>query len=139
MAEKAAPFLSCDSDPYPVLVDGHIDWVIDAYTTTSEYPYSENANTVVVPVGSGLPGSYNYVRNSVKVVINAYSGKMTFYAVDPKEPILQAYESAFPHMFTPLSKMSPQLLAHLRYPEDMFSVQAAIYGRYHLTSPSAFY
>ncbi len=89
--------------------------------------------------GSSLPGSYNYVRNSVKVVINAYSGKTTFYDADRSDPILQAYEAAFPHMFTPLSKMSAGLQAHLRYPPDIFSIQSAIYGRYHLTSPSQFY
>ena len=84
---------------------GHIDWVVDGYTTTSNYPYSQNADSQQVAVGSSLPSSYNYVRNSVKVVIDAYSGKMTFYDADPKDPILQAYEAAFPHMFTPLSKM----------------------------------
>jgi hypothetical protein len=139
MAEKAAPFLSFDHDPYAVVNNGQIDWVVDAYTTTNQYPYSQNADTQQVATGSTLPGSYNYVRNSVKVVINAYSGQMTFYAVDQSDPILRAYEAAFPHMFTPLSKMSPTLQAHLRYPEDIFSIQSAIYGRYHLTSPSAFY
>jgi uncharacterized membrane protein (UPF0182 family) len=139
MAEKAAPFLSYDADPYAVINDGHIDWVVDGYTTTNEYPYSENADTQQVSLGNGLPGSYNYVRNSVKVVIDAYSGKMTFYDADPSDPILQAYASAFPHMFTPLSDMSANLQAHLRYPEDIFSIQSAIFGRYHLTSPSAFY
>ena len=84
---------------------GHIDWIVDGYTTTSNYAYSQNADTQQVAVGSNLPGSYNYVRNSVKVVIDAYSGKMTFYDADPKDPILQAYEAAFPHMFTPISKM----------------------------------
>ena len=139
MAQKAAPFLSFDHDPYAVINDGHIDWVVDGYTTTSNYPYSQNASTQQVAVGSNLPGSYNYVRNSVKVVIDAYSGQMTFYDVDPNDPILQAYSAAFPHMFTPLSKMSPQLQAHLRYPPDIFSIQSAIYGRYHLTNPQAFY
>jgi uncharacterized protein len=139
MAEKAAPFLSFDHDPYAVVNNGHIDWVVDGYTTSNEYPYSQNADTQQVATGSGLPGSYNYVRNSVKVVIDAYSGKMTFYAVDPSDPILKAYESAFPHMFVPLSQMSPELQAHLRYPEDIFSIQSAVYGRYHLTTPSAFY
>ena len=133
MAEKAAPFLTFDHDPYAVVNDGQIYWIVDGYTTTNQYPYSQNADTQQVAVGSGLPGSYNYVRNSVKVVINAYSGQMTFYDVDPSDPILQAYESAFPHMFTPLSKMSPELQAHLRYPHDIFSIQSAIYGRYHLT------
>ena len=90
-------------------------------------------------VGSSLPSSYNYVRNSVKVIIDAYSGQMTFYDADPNDPILQAYSAAFPHMFIPLSKMSPQLQAHLRYPEDIFSAQSAIYGRYHLVNPQNFY
>ncbi len=139
MAEKAAPFLSFDHDPYAVVDNGNIDWVLDGYTTTNQYPYSENAGTQQVAVGSNLPGSYNYVRNSVKVVINAYSGKMTFYDADPSDPILKAYAAAFPQMFTPLSKMSPTLQAHLRYPEDIFSIQSAVYGRYHLTTPSAFY
>jgi uncharacterized membrane protein (UPF0182 family) len=139
MAQKAAPFLSFDHDPYAVVNDGHIDWIVDGYTTTSNYPYSQNANTQQVAINSALPGSYNYVRNSVKVVIDAYSGKMTFYDVDPKDPILQAYASAFPNMFVPLSKMPAQLQAHLRYPEDIFSVQSAIYGRYHLTNSGQFY
>ena len=139
MAQKAAPFLSFDHDPYAVINDGHIDWVVDGYTTTANYPYSQNADTQQVAIGSNLPGSYNYVRNSVKVVIDAYSGQMTFYDVDPSDPILQAYSAAFPHMFTPMSKMSPELQAHLRYPEDIFSIQSAIYGRYHLTNPQAFY
>ncbi len=138
MAQKAAPFLTFDADPYAVLVDGHIDWVLDGYTTTGEYPYSQNANTFQVPGGSNLPGSYNYVRNSVKLVIDAYSGKMTFYAVG-HDPILESYEDAFPHMFTPISQMNSTLRNHLRYPEDMFSIQAAVYGLYHITSPSTFF
>jgi uncharacterized protein len=140
MAEKAAPFLTFNQNPYAVVgKKGQIDWIVDGYTTTNQYPYSQNADTQQVASGSSLPGSYNYVRNSVKVVINAYSGQMTFYNADPSDPILKAYEAAFPHMFTPLSKMSTTLQAHLRYPPDIFSIQAAIYGRYHLTSPSAFY
>jgi uncharacterized protein len=139
MAQKAAPFLSFDHDPYAVVNDGHIDWIVDGYTTTANYPYSQNASSQQVAVGSTLPGSYNYVRNSVKVVIDAYSGKMTFYDNDPSDPILQAYEAAFPHMFLPLSKMPAELQAHLRYPEDIFSVQSAIYGRYHLTNAQQFY
>jgi uncharacterized protein len=139
MAEKAAPFLSFDHDPYAVINDGHIDWIIDGYTTTDKYAYSQNANTQQVAIGSNLPGSYNYVRNSVKVVIDAYTGQMTFYDADPNDPILNAYAAAFPHMFTPISKMSAELRAHLRYPEDIFSIQSAIYGRYHLNNPAQFY
>jgi hypothetical protein len=139
IAQKAAPFLTFNQDPYAVVSGGNIYWIVDGYTTTNQYPYSQNADTQDVAAGSSLPGSYNYVRNSVKVVINAYTGKTTFYNVDPHDPILQAYESAFPNMFTPLSKMSSGLKAHLRYPPDIFSIQSAIYGRYHLTNPAQFY
>ncbi len=138
MAEKAAPFLSYDSQPYPTLVDGHIDWILDAYTTTANFPYSQNADSLDLPPGSDLPSSYNYVRNSVIVVVNAYSGKMTFYAMDD-DPILRAYESVFPKMFTPESEMPSSIRAQLRYGTDLFAAQAAAYGRYHITSPSQFY
>ncbi|HUZ10686.1 MAG TPA: UPF0182 family protein [Acidimicrobiales bacterium] len=142
MAQKAAPFLHFDNDPYAAVINGHIDWILDAYTTTDQYPYSQNADTAQLPPGSGLPNSYNYVRNSVKVVINAYSGQMTFYDMttpSTRDPILQAYEGAFPHMFTPAAEMSATLKAHLRYPEDLFSAQAAMYGRYHITQPAQFF
>jgi len=138
MAQKAAPFLNFDADPYASLIDGHIDWILDAYTTTAQYPYSQNASTQQAPPGSGLPQSFNYVRNSVKVVVDAYSGQVTFYAMD-NDPVLRAYESAFPKMFTPAAQMPQSLRYHLRYPEDIFAIQAAIYGRYHITSPSNFY
>jgi uncharacterized membrane protein (UPF0182 family) len=139
MAQKVAPFLSFDANPYSVLVNGHIDWILDGYTTTSMYPYSQNASSLTVPVGSGLPGSFNYVRNSVKVVINAYSGQMTFYVIDKADPIIRAYEASFPSLFTDGSKMPADVRAHLRYPEDIFSAQMATYGRYHITNPSGFY
>jgi uncharacterized protein len=139
MAQMAAPFLTFDHNPYAVINNGHIDWIVDGYTTTANYAYSQNAGSQQVAIGSSLPGSYNYVRNSVKVVIDAYSGKMTFYDVDPKDPILQAYSSAFPNMFVPKSRMPASLQAHLRYPPDIFSIQSAIYGRYHLTNSGQFY
>ena len=129
---KAAPFLALDSDPYPVLVNGEIYWVQDAYTTTDNYPYAQNADTSALPATSGLNQNFNYVRNSVKVLVNAYTGAMTFYVMDPSDPIIQTYEKAFPGMFTPASKMSSQLKAHLRYPEDIFAVQATAYGKYHI-------
>ena len=91
------------------------------------------------PSGSGLNQNFNYVRNSVKVLINAYTGKMTFYVMEPHDPIIQTYEKAFPGMFTPASKMSAELKAHLRYPEDIFTVQASMYGKYHITTASSFY
>jgi uncharacterized membrane protein (UPF0182 family) len=136
---KSAPFLSLDADPYPVLLNGHIDWVQDAYTTSDAYPYAQNANTSALPQGSGLNQNLNYVRNSVKVLIDAFTGKMTFYVMDPKDPIIQTYEKAFPGMFTPASRMSASLRAHLRYPEDIFTVQATTYGRYHITRAQGFY
>ena len=139
MAQKAAPFLTYDNDPYPVLVNGHVDWVLNAYTTTSEYPYSENANSFEVPSGSSLGGGTNYVRNSVAVVVNSYSGKMTFYALDTTDPILRSYEASFPSMFVSKSQMPATLLAHLRFPPDLFSLQTAVYGRYRITNPSTFY
>jgi uncharacterized membrane protein (UPF0182 family) len=137
--EKAAPFLSLDSDPYPVLVNGRIDWVQDAYTTTDHYPYSQDADQTILPLSSGLQQNFNYVRNSVKVVTDAYTGKMTFYVMDPRDPIIRTWERIFPSMFTPASKMPADLRDHLRYPEDMFMVQAQMYGRYHITNPQAFY
>jgi uncharacterized protein len=137
---KAAPFLSLDADPYPVLVNGQIEWIQDAYTTTDNYPYAQDADTTSVASGSGLTsGNVNYVRNSVKVVINAYTGKMTFYVMDPSDPIIRTYEKAFPGMFTSASKMSSALKQHIRYPEDIFTVQAAMYGKYHIRTASAFY
>lgn len=138
MAQKAAPFLSFDSQPYAVIANGSVNFVLDGYTTTSQYPYSQNANNLNVSQG-GLPYSYNYVRDAVKVVVNAYSGKMTFYVMDPTDPLIRAYEAAFPRMFQPLSAMPLAIRQHLRYPSDLFSVQAATLGRYHITSATAFY
>jgi uncharacterized membrane protein (UPF0182 family) len=115
-----------------------VQYVLDGYTTSSQYPYSENASQLNVSTG-GLPSSFNYARNSVKVVVNAYTGAMTFYANDPNDPILKAYRSAFPKMFQPMSAMPSTIRSHLRYPSDLFSVQAATFGRYHIHSASAFY
>jgi uncharacterized membrane protein (UPF0182 family) len=112
--------------------------VLDGYTTTDQYPYSQNASGLNVNQG-GLPYSFNYARNSVKVVVNAYTGAMTFYANDPNDPILKAYRSAFPTMFHPMSQMPEAVRTHLRYPTDLFSVQAATLGRYHIATASAFY
>ncbi len=138
MAEKAAPFLTFNSQPYPVIANGSVQYVLDGFTTTSQYPYSENAGNLNVDEG-GLPANFNYVRNSVKVVINAYTGSMKFYDVDPSDPILQVYRAAFPKMFLPLSAMPKAIRTHLRYPSDLLSVQAATYGAYHITSSNSFY
>lgn len=137
--QKAAPFLRYDSDPYPLVLDGRIVWVQDAYTVTSRYPYSQRADTEQVPPTSGLNGRFNYVRNSVKVTIDAYDGTMKFYVTDPDDPLVRAYQKAFPSLFTPMSQMSTELRSHLRYPEDLFRVQTNMYGRYHITDPADFY
>jgi len=137
---KTAPFLSLDSDPYPVIVNGQIDWVQDAYTTTANYPYAQDADTSAVSTSSQLSGeTFNYIRNSVKVVINAYTGDMTYYVMDPSDPIIRTWMRAFPSLFTPASSMPSELRAHLRYPEDIFTVQTAMFGRYHLNTAAAFY
>jgi uncharacterized protein len=139
---KAAPFLRYDSDPYAVILNGRIFWVQDAYTTTSRYPYSQRANLERVPPNSGLQARFNYVRNSVKVVIDAYNGNMRFYIVDPSDPIVRAYQKAFPELFTSadqMDRLDPGLRPHLRYPEDLFRVQTNMYGRYHLSDANSFY
>jgi len=136
---NVAPFLSLDGDPYPALVGGRIVWVQDAYTTTDHYPYAQNANTDSLSSSSGLPNTFNYIRNSVKIVVDAYSGQMKFYAWDASDPILQAWEKAFPGLFTPKRDVPAALMPHLRYPEDIFTVQTAAYGRYHIVTPSNFY
>jgi uncharacterized membrane protein (UPF0182 family) len=136
---KAAPFLHFDSDPYPIIYNGGIFWVYDAYTTTSKYPYAQKADTSRLPSASGLNSSFNYVRNSVKVLIDAYNGSMTFYVTDPSDPIIQSYRKAFPKLFTDGAKMDDDVRRHLRFPEDMFRVQTNMYTLYHMTDPAAFY
>ncbi len=135
----AAPFLDYDADPYPVIVDGRIVWLMDAYTTSSHYPYAQRANRDRVSDVSGLNHEFNYVRNSVKVAIDAYNGDVTFHVVDPKDPIAAAYVKAFPKLFVGSDEVSPELRAHFRYPEDLFRVQTNMWGRYHIGDPKEFY
>ncbi|MBV8162394.1 MAG: UPF0182 family protein [Acidimicrobiia bacterium] len=137
--QKAAPFLKYDDDPYPVILNGRILWVQDAYTTTNNYPYSQAADTERISATSGLNTTFNYVRNSVKAVTDAYNGTVTFYVVDNTDPVIKAYQKAFPKLFTDGSQMSPELRAHLRYPEDLFRVQTNMFGLYHITDAAAFY
>jgi uncharacterized membrane protein (UPF0182 family) len=139
---KAAPFLRYDSDPYTVIINGRVLWVQDAYTVTSRYPYAQRANLDRMPPASGLQTQFNYVRNSVKVVTDAYNGSIRFYVMDQSDPIVRTYEKAFPELFTPSSqmdKLDPGLRDHLRYPEDLFRVQTNMFGRYHITDAGAFY
>ncbi len=133
-----APFLDFDADPYPVVIGGEIKWVIDAYTTTSRYPYAQRAVRDGLPEGSGLDHGFNYVRNSVKAVLDAYDGSVTFYIIDPEDPIAEAYRRAFPDLFT--TESPPDALReHFRYPEDLFRVQTNMWGRYHINDADDFY
>lgn len=133
-----APFLDADADPYPVVVDGHVTWVVDLYTTTDRYPYGQEAETEQLTSASGLDHDFNYVRNSVKATVDAYDGTVKLYVTDSEDPIIRAYEDAFPDLFVG-GKMPDALREHLRYPEDLFRIQTAAYGRYHLDDPAAFF
>jgi uncharacterized protein len=140
---KAAPFLKFDDDPYTAIVDGRLVWIWDAYTTTDQYPYSDFVDLADVAASANqttsIGGTINYLRNSVKVVVDAYTGEMTYYVADPNDPIIQAWDAAFPTMFTPLDQAPPAILAHFRYPENLFQVQAFQYTNYHVTNPDVFY
>lgn len=138
-AAALAPFLRFDADPYPVIHEGRIQWILDAYTTTDRYPYAERADTSQLTAGSGLDADFNYVRNSVKVVVDAYDGTTDFYVMPVDDPIIDAYRSAFPDLFTDFEEMPEDLQTHLRYPEDLFRVQTNMYARYHVDDPDGFY
>ena len=129
-----APFLTLDHDPYVVVVDGKVFWIQDAYTTASTYPYSQTEASS----GTSLDG-FNYVRNSVKVVVDAYEGTPTFYIVDPKDAILRAYQKTFPSLFHSVDQAPAAIRAHFRYPEDLFSVQASVYRAYHVKDTRQFF
>jgi uncharacterized membrane protein (UPF0182 family) len=133
---KLAPFLDFDADPYPVVTGGRVVWVLDGYTTTSQYPYAQKVSG---PGDSGLSQSFNYVRNAVKATVDAYDGTVRFYVIDPKDPLIRSYRKAFPDLFSDFDKMPKDLQAHLRYPEDLFRVQSDVYSRYHVTESRRFY
>ena len=125
---RLAPFLLFDRDPYLVLADGRLVWIYDAYTTSNRYPYS-------TPVSAGV----NYIRNAVKVTIDAYHGTTNVYLSDGADPIAATYSRIFPGLFKPIAEMPATLREHVRYPEDIFAVQASVYATYHMTQPAAFY
>lgn len=122
------PFLSFDSDPYLVVADGRLIWMLDAYTVSSALPYS-------TPTEQG----FNYIRNAVKISIDAYDGTVNYYLVDPDDPIIRAYDSAFPGLFQPFEAMPDVLKEHIRYPEDLFKVQTRQYLKYHMDNVQTFY
>lgn len=148
---KVAPWLTLDGDVYPAVVDGKIKWIVDGYTTTSHYPDSQLVNlhkataTTLTADGASVAQpnkTVNYLQNSVKAVVDAYTGKVTLYAWNQKaqpDPLLQAWESAFPGLVKPQSSISPALLAQLRYPTDLFNLQRSLLAKYHVTQPANFY
>ncbi|MFN8512112.1 MAG: UPF0182 family protein [Chloroflexia bacterium] len=129
---RVAPFLTLDSDPYLIILDGRLIWVQDAFTSTTRFPYS-------TPYAMANGQAASYIRNSVKVTVDAYTGEMRFYVVDEQDPLLRTYRAIYPDLFTPLSAAPAGLAAHFRYPEDLFEMQARVYTRYHMTDPQAFY
>ncbi|MGV9303465.1 UPF0182 family membrane protein [Nonomuraea sp. NPDC003727] len=145
---KVAPFLTLDGNPYPAIVDGRITWIVDAYTLSNDYPYSqskslasmtEDTTTLRGVVAPQPRDQINYIRNSVKATVDAYDGTVTLYAWDPKDPILQTWSKAFPGVIQPAAKMSQSLKDHIRYPEDLFKVQRDILSQYHIEDANAFY
>jgi uncharacterized membrane protein (UPF0182 family) len=129
---QIAPFLRLDTDPYPVLSAGKLYWIQDAYTDSDQFPYS-------YPHGAGFGDNLNYIRNSVKVVVDMYDGTVSFYIMDPQDPVLAVYRRAFPGVFNDLDQLSADLKSHLRYPEDLFAIQADQYKTFHMTDPQVFY
>ena len=129
---QIAPFLLLDQDPYAVVSAGKLYWIQDAYTVSDRYPYSQ-------PQAGGTAQGSNYIRNSVKIVVDMYNGGVSFYIMDPKDPVLDVYRHAFPGVFKDLNDLSAGLKVHLRYPQDLFAIQAAEYSTFHMTDPQVFY
>ena len=126
--DKVAPFLVLDRDPYIVILDGEIKWIQSAYTVSDRFPYSQQSR-----------GSVNYIRDSVKIVVDATTGDMDFYLIDPNDPVAKTWANIFPDLFTADAEMPPEIREHLRYPLDMFQLQADLYLRYHITDPDVFF
>ncbi|MEQ3551454.1 UPF0182 family protein [Pseudonocardia nematodicida] len=145
--QAVAPWLTVDNDPYPAVIDGRIQWIVDGYTTLQNYPYAERvelgdatADSRLGPGGQQLPNdTISYLRNSVKATVDAYDGTVKLYEFDEQDPVLKTWESAFPGTVEPRSAISPELEAHLRYPEDQFKVQRELLTRYHVDSPGEFF
>src|SRR5204863_1282242 len=127
--QRIAPFLQLDRDPYLVVDRGRHVWLQDAYTVSDALPYSQKAQ------GNG----FNYIRNSVKIAVDAYDGNPVFYIADPKDPIVLTYQRIFPTLFQPMESMPATLRKHIRYPEDLFIIQASVHGTYHMKDPEVFY
>lgn len=129
--KKIMPYLNYEEDPYMFVNDGKLYWMLDAYTTSSYYPYSEPYSEKV--------GSSNYIRNSIKVVIDAYNGDVDFYVVDDEDPIAKTYQKVYPELFKSMDKMPEGVSEHMRYPNTLFKIQASVYTKYHMGEPKVFY
>ena len=129
--KKIMPYLDYEEDPYMTVVDGKLYWILDAYTTSSYYPYSEPY--------SGVMGTTNYIRNSIKVVVDAYNGDVDFYVVDDNDPIAKTFQKIYPKLFKSFDKMPEGLQQHIRYPNALLKIQASVYRKYHMTEPKVFY
>ncbi len=142
--KKVAPFLQLDGDPYPAVVDGRILWIVDGYTTSAGYPYSQRVLFGDVTQDASRSArqpqqAVNYIRNSVKATVDAYSGDVVLYTFGPRDPVLETWGKAFRGVLRPESAITPQLREHLRYPEDLFKVQRELLSSYHVQNPGAFY
>ena len=137
--QKLAPFLSLDSEVYPVIANNRIYYIVDGYTTTNLYPYAQQIDTAQLDRESGLHHDLNYIRNSVKIVVDSFNGTVNFYVFDETDPILATWRKAFPNLFSNKSEMSKELLDHIRYPEDLFKIQTNVWSSYQLDDPLAFY
>ena len=140
---KVAPYLKLDGDPYPAVVDGRLLWILDGYTTSAGYPYSQRTQLGAAVTDSRgqsvVDAEVNYIRNSVKATVDAFTGKVKLYTWDEQDPVLKTWKDAFPGTVLDKSAISPALRKHLRYPEDFFKVQRELLGQYHVTDPTAFY
>ncbi len=147
--EKVAPWLTVDGDPYPAVVDGRVQWILDGYTTTDRYPNAQKAQLGEVTADSLTAGTssvqplantrVNYIRNSVKATVDAYDGTVKLYEWDDKDPMLKTWMKVYPGTVRPLAEISADLMSHLRYPEDLFKVQRSMLAQYHVTDPGSFY
>ncbi|WP_369800164.1 UPF0182 family protein [Tersicoccus sp. Bi-70] len=146
--QKLAPYLTVDGKPYPAIIDGRVKWIVDGYTTSSAFPYSQqqqldnvtrDSQTADGRVAALPANNVNYIRNSVKATVDAYDGSVDLYAWDDQDPLLKAWQKVFPTTLKPYSEMSAQLMAHVRYPEDLFKVQRGLLASYHVTNAVDFY
>ncbi|MGN6406463.1 UPF0182 family membrane protein [Sinomonas sp.] len=146
--QKVAPYLTLDGTVYPAIVDGRVKWIVDGYTTSQYFPYSQQQQLQQITADSQTasgrntalpPSTVNYIRNSVKATVDAFDGSVSLYAWDDQDPILKTWEKVFPATVKPLSQMSGSLMSHVRYPEDLFKVQRELLTRYHVTDPASFY